>query len=82
MVAFKLVYRGSRSMRCAVLTVLVAFCTGSAETPLILESDRAEGFAVATESKRLNAAGSMSGMTTSGVASGRRLAVLWAPAPH
>ena len=42
-------------MRCVALTVVVASCTGSAETSLSLESDRVEGFAVPTESKRLGA---------------------------
>ena len=63
---FKLVYRGSRSMRWAVLTVLVAFSDGSAEILLALESEREDGLAVATESERLRAAGSMSGIATAG----------------
>ena len=79
---FRLVYKGSISMRCAVLIVLVAFCAGAGATLLTLESDIEERFAVATESKRLSAAGSMLGIATAGGPSGRRLAVLWAPAPH
>ena len=62
MAAFKLVYKGSRSMRGAVFTVLMAFCGGSAGTPLTLDRDREAGWAVVTEFERLKAAGSMSGI--------------------
>ena len=48
-------------MRCAALTILRAFCEGSAEIPFGCLSDRALG-KVAVESERLSAAGSMSGM--------------------
>ena len=54
-------------MRCAVLTVLTAFCEGSAEVPFGCLRDRAPGKAADIESERLSAAGSMSGMTLAGV---------------
>lgn len=54
-------------MRWAVLTVLMVFWDGCVEIPLVLERDKEAGFAVVTESERLSAAGSMSGMTTTGV---------------
>lgn len=85
MAAFKLVYRGSKSMRCAVLTVLMAFSDGCAENPFVFESDREAGFAVVTESENPSVAGSMSmlGMTTTGVEpAGCAWDSLWAPAPH
>lgn len=47
--------------------VFMAFSDGCAKTPFVLESDREAGFAVVTESERLSAAGSMSGMTTTDV---------------
>ena len=54
-------------MRCAALTVLKAFCEGSAEIPFGCLTDRAPGKAADTESERLRAAGSMSGMTMAGI---------------
>ena len=60
--AFRLVYKGSRSMRWAALTDFASFWEASVETRLTCLSDRDEGLAVVRESERLSAAGSMSGM--------------------
>lgn len=57
-------------MRCAALTVLKAFCEGNAEIPFGCLRDRAPGKAADTESERLSAAGSMSGMTMVGISQG------------
>ena len=54
-------------MRCAVVTVLVALCEGSAEVAFGCLSDRVPGNAEDIESERLSAAGSMSGMAMAGV---------------
>lgn len=54
-------------MRCAVLTVLMALCEGSAEAPFGCLSERVPGNAEDMESERLSAAGSMSGMVMAGV---------------
>lgn len=60
--AFKFVYKGSSSIRCARLVVLNAFWEGNEEAPLTLESDNEDGTAAIIGSVRLRAAGSMSGM--------------------
>lgn len=59
--AFKLVYSGSRSMRCAALTLFEAFCDAGKEDPLTLRVS-GTGAGPEIESERLRAAGSMSGM--------------------
>lgn len=64
--AFRPVYSGSMSMRCAVLTVFGAFCEASGSTPFGLDSDREEGLAVEMGSGRLRAEGSMSGIAQAG----------------
>ena len=54
-------------MRCAPVTVLIAFCEGDAEMPFGCLSDKAFGKAEDIESERLSAAGSMSGIALAGV---------------
>lgn len=62
----RLVYRGSKSMRCALLAALTDFDVATGGTPLGFDSDRDAGVAVAIGSGRLNAAGSMSGIAGAG----------------
>lgn len=60
--AFRLVYKGSRSMRWALVGALVVFTDNGAEAPFNLEVAREVDIGCEIESDRLRAAGSMSGI--------------------
>lgn len=64
MTALRLVYKGSKSMRCAALEGFGALMADGPATPFILAMFK--GFKVAIESERVRAAGSMSGMVEMG----------------
>lgn len=73
MADFKLVYNGSRSMRCAVLTALYVLWEAEAAFPFGLEGAVNESRGCEKESERVRAAGSMSGMLSRWCSSGKRL---------